>query len=314
VEPHPSLPDEFGQWYGHRRLWRQVTTQEISLRVNHRRRKVTVRAGVLAAFAFAMVIYPIFGTFSPAASALQYVPGVTVGQAPPAVAVILGEAPGLSTVALPPPSIDATAQFLAVSSNFAPSAYLPGCSGVRVDSGSNGHIDPSTMCLLWDGVHYLRADAAVALSELNHRFFLRFGRNLCLASAYRTVGDQVAVKAQRGYLAAAPGVSPHGWAIAIDLCYTDYKGQYGDWWIANAGAYGWIHPHWAETSLYEPWHWEYGDEHANGQPGAGEASIGPPPDVTNVPVVTVDPSPAPVAPAAAPGAAAVVVPAPAPSP
>ena len=99
MDPHPSLPEEFGQWYGHRRLWRKVTTQEISLRVNHRRRKVTVRAGVLASFAFAMVIYPIFGTLSPSASAVALVPGVNVGDAPATVAVVLGEAPGLGTAA-----------------------------------------------------------------------------------------------------------------------------------------------------------------------------------------------------------------------
>ena len=292
--PHPTLPEEFGQWYGHRRLWRQVTTQEISLRVNHRRRKVAVRAGVLASFALAMVVYPVFGTLSPAASAVQLVPGVTVGQAPETVDVVMGTAPSLATVALPPPSIDATAHFLAVSSAFAPSAYLPNCSGVRVDTGSNGNLDPTTLCVLWDGTHYLRADAAVALAELNHRFYLRFGRNLCLASAYRSVGEQAAVKATRGYLAARPGVSPHGWGVAIDLCFTDYKGVYGDWWKANAGAYGFVHPHWAETSLWEPWHWEYGMEHAGGDT-TGDANIETPPSGADVPDVTVipDPTPAP---------------------
>ncbi len=205
MDPHPSLPEEFGQWYGHRRLWRQATTQEISLRANHRRRKVTVRVGVLAAFAFSMVVYPIFGTLSPAASALQYLPGVVAGQVPDTVSVVLGEAPGLGNAELPPPSIDATAHFLATSSTFAPSAYLPNCDGIRVLSGSNGHLAADTLCVLWDGYHLLRADAAVSLAELNHRFKLRFGRNLCLASAYRSVGDQVAVKASRGYLAARPG-------------------------------------------------------------------------------------------------------------
>lgn len=292
--PHPTLPEEFGQWYGHRRLWRQVTTQEISIRVNHRRRKLAVRVGVLGSFAFALVVYPIFGTLSPAATALQFVPGVTVGQAPDTVEVVLGTAPGLETAALPPPSIDATAHFLAVSSAFAPSAYLPDCSGVRVDSGSNGNLDHSTLCVLWDGTHYLRADAAVALAELNHRFYLRFGRNLCLASAYRSVGDQVAVKASRGHLAASAGQSPHGWGVAIDLCYTDYKGQYGDWWKANSGAYGFIHPHWAETSLWEPWHWEYGLEHAGGGDSSGDANIESPPSGSDVPDVTVIPTPAPV--------------------
>lgn len=300
MDPHPSLPEEFGQWYGHRRLWRKVTTQEISLRVNHRRRKVTVRAGVLASFAFAMVIYPIVGTLSPAASAVQLVPGVSLGDAPATVAVVLGEAPGLGTAELPPASIDATAHFLATSATFSPSAYLPNCDGIRRDIGTNGNLDPSTLCVLWDGVHSLRADAAVALAELNHRFYLRFGRDLCLSSDYRSLGDQAAVKVNRGYLAARAGQSPHGWGIAIDLCHSDYRGVYGEWFKANAAAYGWIHPHWAETSLWEPWHWEYGYEHAGGGDSSGEANIETPPEGSDVPDVTV-PDP-------------VVTPAPNPSP
>ncbi len=293
MDPHPSLPEEFGRWYGHRRLWRHVTTQEIALRVNHRRRKISVRAGVIASFALAMVIYPVFGTLSPAANALQNVPGVTIGQAPDTIDVVLGKAPGLTPEALPAPSIEQTTHFLATSNKFSPSAYLPSCDGIRVDKGSNGHLDPSTLCVLWDGVHYLRADAAVALAELNHRFRLRFGRNLCLASAYRSVGDQAAVKAVRGHLAARPGQSPHGWGIAIDLCYSDYRGTFGDWWKANAGAYGWIHPHWAETSLWEPWHWEYGYEHANGSASSTNANLDAPPVDNSVPDVTIHTTPTP---------------------
>lgn len=290
---HPSLPEEFGKWYGHRRLWRQATTQELALRTNHRRRKATVRVGVLAAFAFSMVIYPIVGTLSPAANAVQTVPGVVVGQAPSTVAVVVGDAPALVSSSLPLAGVEETARAIAVSNPFVASAYLPQCSGERVDIGTNGNLDPSTLCALWDGQRYLRADAAVSLAALNHAFRLKFGRNLCLASAYRSVGDQVSVKATRGYLAARPGQSPHGWGIAIDLCHTDYRGEYGEWWKANAGAFGWIHPSWAETSLWEPWHWEFGYEHARGSVTSDDANLEEPPVGADVPDVTVDPAPAP---------------------
>ena len=101
------------------------------------------------------------------------------------------------------------------------------------------------------------------------------------------MGDQVAVKVNRGRLAAAAGQSPHGWGIAIDLCRSDYHGVYGDWFKANAAAYGWIHPYWATTSLFEPWHWEYGYEHAGGGQSSGEVYVEEPPDTSVVPDVTV---------------------------
>ncbi len=287
MDPHPSLPQEFGDWYGHRRLWRQVTTQEISLRVNHRRRKVACALACSRPSRSRWSCTPSSGPCRPPRARSSSSPASSSARRRTPYRVILGEAPGLGDAPLPPPSIDQTAHFLATSSHFAPSAYLPSCSGVRVDSGSNGNLDPSTLCVLWDGTHYLRADAAVALAELNHRFALRFGRNLCLSSAYRSIGDQAAVKANRGYLAARPGQSPHGWGIAIDLCYTDYRGQFGEWFKANAGAYGFIHPHWAETSLWEPWHWEYGYEHANGSASTNDANLDVPPDVADVPDVTV---------------------------
>jgi hypothetical protein len=29
---------------------------------------------------------------------------------------------------------------------------------------------------------------------------------------------------------------------------------------AHAGKYGWIHPAWAYSNPFEPWHWEFGTE------------------------------------------------------
>jgi len=107
----------------------------------------------------------------------------------------------------------------------------------------------------------VRADAAVALSALNEAFRVRFGRDLCLVDSYRSISSQYAVKASRGYLAATPGTSMHGWGLAIDLCGDEYRSSevYG-WLWENGPAYGWENPPWAQRGgmgNYEPWHFEY---------------------------------------------------------
>lgn len=70
------------------------------------------------------------------------------------------------------------------------------------------------------------------------------------------------MKASKGYLAAEPGTSNHGWGTAIDI--GDSVGGYGtteyNWMLENAPAFGWDNPDWARAggSKSEPWHWEYG--------------------------------------------------------
>ncbi len=71
------------------------------------------------------------------------------------------------------------------------------------------------------------------------------------------------MKASRGYFAAPPGMSNHGWALALDLGggIQSYGTAQYEWMRANAPAYGWDNPEWARAggSKNEPWHWEYGD-------------------------------------------------------
>lgn len=137
---------------------------------------------------------------------------------------------------------------------------LPGCDGSTRPAGSNGMLRTADLCLLWDGKNRLRADAAVALAELNQSFRARFQRNLCITDSYRTLAAQRALKATKPGLSAVPGRSNHGWGLAIDLCSSETKGAGWAWLQENAHVYGWVNPAWARAGgrgPYEPWHWEY---------------------------------------------------------
>ena len=63
-------------------------------------------------------------------------------------------------------------------------------------------------------------------------------------------------------LAAVPGTSNHGWALAVDLCGGIHIAGSAQWtWMtANAGRFGFVQPDWAGPAgeKPEPWHWEYG--------------------------------------------------------
>ncbi|WP_143762119.1 D-alanyl-D-alanine carboxypeptidase family protein [Isoptericola variabilis] len=146
---------------------------------------------------------------------------------------------------------------------------LPGCDPDAPVEGSNGRLADHSLCALWQEGERLRPDAAVALSALNEAFRARFGRNLCLVDSYRSLASQYSVKASRGYLAATPGRSMHGWGLAIDLCSKETgNAEVYRWLWENGPAYGWENPPWAQrggSGKYEPWHFEY-------RPGVEEVS------------------------------------------
>jgi D-alanyl-D-alanine carboxypeptidase len=141
-------------------------------------------------------------------------------------------------------------------------AVLPGCDGVVHDRRmANGGVPAADLCTLWDGKHRLRSDAAVALAKVNLAYHARFGHDMCISDAYRTLAQQYAVKAARGGFAATPGTSEHGWGLAVDLCDGVSSGRTTYWWLRNnAPAYGWDNPDWARaggSGPHENWHWEY---------------------------------------------------------
>ena len=127
----------------------------------------------------------------------------------------------------------------------------------------NGLIPSKYLCPLpQKGGHMLRADAALSFYKLNEAYKRSFGRDMCVTDAYRSLSEQHRVYAQRPGFAAVPGTSNHGKGQALDLCggvQNSGSAQF-NWMEAHAGKYGWIHPAWAYSNPFEPWHWEFGTE------------------------------------------------------
>ncbi len=257
MDSHDSLAEQFGHIYGRRREWREYNTAEIAIRTTHNRRKYLTRAGVIVAFALSMIILPIVGTLSPVDATTNAASGKSLNRNGNAIEALMGPPPALASSALPLPSVDDTARAIATSTHYTVSNYLPDCDGSTEWEGTNGNLTPDSLCTLWDGTNQVRSDAAVALAELNHQYKLRFHENMCFSSSYRTYADQLRVKAIKGWLAADPGTSFHGWGLAVDFCREQVSGESGAWLKENGPVYGWINPPWASTVKYEPWHWEY---------------------------------------------------------
>jgi cell wall-associated NlpC family hydrolase len=127
---------------------------------------------------------------------------------------------------------------------------------------ANGSIPVSALCPLGVASHVLRCDAAASYGELSAEYAATFGSPLCITDSYRTLGQQVAAFISKPALAAVPGTSNHGWALAVDLCggINSFGTPQWKWMAANAGRFGFVQPDWAgpRGEKPEPWHWEYG--------------------------------------------------------
>lgn len=135
------------------------------------------------------------------------------------------------------------------------------CDGDERDF-PNGHIPAKALCPLHRAPgQSLRPGAAAAFNALSKAYEKDSGRPLCVTDSYRSLAEQVSVKATRGKWAATPGTSEHGLGVALDLCggIQSFGSAAHLWMRQNAPLYGWYHPSWAEPSgsLPEPWHWEY---------------------------------------------------------
>ncbi|WP_066582591.1 M15 family metallopeptidase [Cellulomonas timonensis] len=217
----------------------------------------TVRLGVLAALAGVTVVVPLTqkslptGGFAADIQAQIELPSTVE-------ALSSSTSPGLPSSLI---STDAQAlRSTVTTSRSEEREELAGCDGATRAPGTNGQLRTGDLCTLWDGKTQLRADAAVSLAVLNQAFVARFGADMCLSSGYRTLSQQISVKAQKGGLAAAPGKSNHGWGLAVDLCSSETSGSKWTWLNQNAPSYGWDNPEWARpggSGPYERWHWEY---------------------------------------------------------
>jgi LAS superfamily LD-carboxypeptidase LdcB len=136
------------------------------------------------------------------------------------------------------------------------------CLGRDLRGYPNGRLPSAALCPLWGtNGQMLRADAAASFNQMSRAYAQHFGSPICVTDSYRTYDEQVAVKEIKPDLAAVPGTSNHGWAMAVDLC--DGVQTFGtathDWMRRNSLRYGWFLPAWAMPggSKPEPWHWEY---------------------------------------------------------
>ncbi|WP_456823799.1 M15 family metallopeptidase [Cellulomonas sp. P5_E12] len=223
--------------------------------------RTAARLGVLGVLAGITVVIPVSQGVVPSPVAFGS-DALADSTLPSTVSALAGS----SLSALPPSSLvsaDGALQarsLAAASSRTEERSLLAGCDGSVRPAGQNGLLKVSDLCTLWDNHTQLRADAAVSLAEFNQAFAARFGGDLCLASGYRTLAQQRAVKAQKGGLAAAPGKSNHGWGLAVDLCQDQTSGVKWRWITENGPTYGWQNPAWAQpggSGPHEKWHWEY---------------------------------------------------------
>jgi cell wall-associated NlpC family hydrolase len=127
---------------------------------------------------------------------------------------------------------------------------------------SNGQIPAEALCEIGVHRHALRCDAAASYQQLRTAYEAAFGTPLCITDSYRSLGAQVAAFYAKPALAAVPGTSNHGWALAVDLCGGINVAGTPQWaWMTqNAGRFGWVQPDWAAPGgeKPEPWHWEFG--------------------------------------------------------
>lgn len=126
----------------------------------------------------------------------------------------------------------------------------------------NGRLDSSLLCPVpgYPG-QSLRCDATRALLMLIDDYEKSTGSTFALTDTYRSYDAQVRTKAAKGFLAATPGKSNHGWGLAVDLSggMNDASTVAHSWMKLNAHLYGWEHPRWAhlDGEKTEAWHWEY---------------------------------------------------------
>ena len=125
----------------------------------------------------------------------------------------------------------------------------------------NGRIPAAALCSIGRS-HALRCDAAAGYAAMADAFAQTFGRPMCITDSYRSFAAQVSAFRAKPRLAAVPGTSNHGWALAVDLCGGINHGGSAEWrWMVdNAGRFGFVQPDWAGPSgeKPEPWHWEFG--------------------------------------------------------
>ncbi|HEY8717234.1 D-alanyl-D-alanine carboxypeptidase family protein [Pengzhenrongella sp.] len=153
-----------------------------------------------------------------------------------------------------------------------PGEPAPGCPPVVGGTGpgawggyANGQIPLTALTQIpFSPSNYLRSDAAADFIAMSAAFRAEFGYEIGITDGYRTFAQQVILKAEKGALAATPGTSNHGWAVAVDLgtFINTFGSPQRNWMVANAPRFHWLSPDWAQVGnsqghIPEAWHWEY---------------------------------------------------------
>ena len=138
----------------------------------------------------------------------------------------------------------------------------PPCSADAPVDAINGFLPAASLCGLSSAPgHRLSRAAAAAFDAMSAAYRARFGTPICVTDSYRDYAGQVSVFQRKPSLAAVPGRSQHGWGRALDLCggVQTFGSQPHQWLKANAAAFSFTHPSWAEPngSRPEAWHWEF---------------------------------------------------------
>lgn len=155
--------------------------------------------------------------------------------------------------------------------NTAPTSNSKGYTRGGVMKQSNGKIPASMLVAIpWDTEKTLIAAPALKdLTRLNTAFKKKFGKNLDIDLAYRTLDTQKYYYNELGpYIAAKPGTSNHGWGLAIDVPESynySFRGKYYKWLKANSKKYNWVHrtnleefrSNGTRNPYAEAWHFEY---------------------------------------------------------
>ncbi|MBF4574551.1 D-alanyl-D-alanine carboxypeptidase family protein [Frondihabitans sp. VKM Ac-2883] len=143
---------------------------------------------------------------------------------------------------------------------------------------TNGKIPLSKLIAIPNG--YLRIDAAAGYGSMNKAFKKKFGKELGVSEGYRSYDKQVSIwnaryvkhskkvansvayagkywtKKKNVSVAAVPGTSVHGWALAVDLnSGVQTAGSAQKRWADKYGPkYGWKP---VGNNFGEPWHFEF---------------------------------------------------------
>ena len=131
----------------------------------------------------------------------------------------------------------------------------------QVWTPENGHLPGSALATIpWSPGDQVRGDVIDGFVKLDAAFEQRFGRHLDINSSYRSHAEQEALYDPSSDTAAPPGCSNHGTGLAVDIGggVERFGSPEYEWLKANAEAYGWVHPPFAEPGGRnpEPWHWQ----------------------------------------------------------